>query len=75
MNFRDAFPLTPATFSIELSEPGDLTDSRPYRKRFNLRNGAEQLEMHSAMVPKSEGIHQRERSLYENNCSRAEGFE
>ncbi len=60
-NLRNAFPLAPATLAIEFSQPGDLTDSRPNRKRFNLRDWAEQLEVHGAMVPKLCGIRQWER--------------
>lgn len=60
-NLCDAFPFTPAPLAIEFSEPGDLTDARPNRKCFNLRDWAEQFEMPGAMVPKLRGIRQWER--------------
>jgi hypothetical protein len=36
-NLRDALAFAPSTLAIELSNPGNLTDSSPNRKRFNLR--------------------------------------
>ncbi len=60
-NLGNAFPLAPTSTAIELSQPGELTDSRPNRERFNLRDRAEQLETHEAIVPKSCGIRQREK--------------
>ena len=59
-NPRDTFPLAPTSSAIEFSKPGDLVDSRPNRKCFNLRDRAEQLKIHEAMVPKLCGIRQWE---------------
>jgi hypothetical protein len=58
---RDTFPLAPTPSAIEFSKPGDLADSKPNRKRFNLRDRAEQLKIHEAMVPKLCSIRQWER--------------
>jgi len=52
-NPGNAPPLAPTSSAIGLPKPGDLTDSRPDRERFNLRDRAEQLEMHEAIVPMS----------------------
>lgn len=52
-NFRGALPLAPTTLTIQLPKTRNLEDPRPNRKRLNLREWAEQLEMHSAMFPKS----------------------
>ena len=60
-NPRDTFPLAPMPSAVEFSKPGDLADSRPNRKCFNLRDRAEQLKIHEAMVPKLCGIRQWER--------------
>ena len=60
-NFREALSLPPAPFAIALAKPGDLTNGRPNRKRFNLRNRGTQFEMHRTMVAKSCGIRQWER--------------
>ncbi len=62
-NFGNALPLAPTSSAIEFPEPGKLTDSRPNRERFNLRDRAEQLEMHKAIVPKSCGIRQPRKEM------------
>jgi hypothetical protein len=60
-DLRNTFPLAPTPSAIDFSKPGDLADSRPNRKCFNLRDWAEQLKIHEAMVPKLYGIRQWER--------------
>lgn len=60
-NCRDALPLAPTTVTIQFPMTRNLADPGPNRKRLNLREWAEQLEMHSAMVPKSPSIRQWER--------------
>ena len=62
-DFSDALPLAPTSSAIKLPKPGDLTDLRPNREGFNLRDWAEQLEMHEAIVPKSCGISQWEKRV------------
>ena len=52
-NVRDTFPLALTTVTIQLPKTRNLADLRPNRKRLNLREWAQQLEMHSAMFPKS----------------------
>jgi hypothetical protein len=59
-DLRDPFPLAPTPSAIEFSKPGDLVNSRPNRKCFNLRDRAEQLKIHEAIVPKLCGISQWE---------------
>lgn len=65
---RDTFPLAPTPSAIEFSKPGDLADSSPNRKCFNLRDRAEQLKIHEAMVPKLCGLRQWERLYGEESA-------
>ena len=51
-NLHDAFPFAPATLAIELPKASNLSNSRPNRECFNLRDGAKQLKIHNIMVPK-----------------------
>jgi len=60
-DLRDTFPLAPTPSAKEFLKPGNLADSRPNRKCFNLRDRAEQLKIHEVMVPKLCGIRQWER--------------
>jgi hypothetical protein len=60
-NLPDTLSLAPTALAIELLKPGNLANPRPNRKRLNLRDWAEQLEMHNAMVPKLHSLRQRER--------------
>ena len=52
-NVRDTLPLAPTTVTIQLPKTRNLADLRPKRTRLNLREWAQQLEIRSAMFPKS----------------------
>jgi hypothetical protein len=54
-SLRKALPLAPMTLAVELSKPREFSYSRPNCNRFNLRDRAEQREVHGAMVPKLRG--------------------
>jgi hypothetical protein len=51
-NLHDAFSFAPAALAVELPKASNLSNSRPNRESFNLRDWAKQLEMHNTMVPK-----------------------
>jgi|CXWL01.1.fsa_nt_gi hypothetical protein len=51
-NLHDTFPFALATLAIELPKASNLSNSRPNRECFNLRDGAKQLKIHNIMVQK-----------------------
>lgn len=51
-DLRDAFSFTPTTDAIDLPKPCNLANPSPNRKCLNLREWAQQLKVHEAMVPK-----------------------
>ena len=49
-NSGNTFALSPTSFSVELSQPGDLPNCGPDRKRFGVGNFSKDLKVHRGMV-------------------------